>query len=412
MYLSSPFICCHSGLNSVINSIPLESGDEIICLSLTYGSTKKIMSNACARSGATLKVVEIALPIRSPESVISLFKKELTNRTKLVVLDQITSNTAMILPIADMSLLSRDVGAIVIIDAAHALFSQDCSIYSPDQEVLSDDIILPSDHNSKSDTIDNRSNHGDNHHHTYNKKYVCIADFADVWITNAHKWMSNPKGCAFMWISPIMALRLRPAIISHGYVPNNQNCLNKGREEEEKYFDRNHETSSTTELINEVQHNKSSSFINSKYSGHYIAPDKLLSSYSWDGCRDYSALLTMPSAISLWGRLSNHINTSNNFHNRSNKIIHDSIGNHSLSLNTSKNDINSIHRRGDVKKKPKCDLSLFRNYNKKILDEANQLLSTEWGVSDDDFAAPKGMRENSPMSLVSTIITQYTIFSN
>ena len=391
-------------MNSVINSIPLESGDEIVCLSLTYGSTKKIMNSACARTGATLRIVEITLPISSPESVISLFKKELTSRTKLVVFDQITSNTAMILPIADMSLISKDAGAIVIIDAAHALFSQDCSIYNPDQEVLSDDITLPSDHNSKNFSNDYRSNHGDNNHHTKNckKRYVCIADIADIWITNAHKWMSNPKGCAFMWISPKMASQLRPAIISHGYVPNDQNYFNKGSKEEEKYFDRNNKTQSTSGLINEVDRNESSRFNDRQYLGHYIAPDKLLSSYSWDGCRDYSALLTMPSAISFWSKLSNHINRSNNFQNRNNKIIFDSDGNRSLSLTASKSDVNPLRGRNIIKKE-RCDLSVFRNYNQKILNEANQLLSKEWGVSEDDFAAPKGMRENSPMSLVSNI---------
>ena len=124
----------------MISSIPLKPGDEIVCLSITYGSTKKIMKDACVRTGATLRIINIPLPILSPESVILSVIKELNFNTKLIILDQITSNTAMILPIADISILCKQFGAIVLIDAAHSMFSQDCSIYTPDQEIFSSEL--------------------------------------------------------------------------------------------------------------------------------------------------------------------------------------------------------------------------------------------------------------------------------
>ena len=65
----------------------------------------------------------------------------------------------------------------------------------------------------------------------------------DYWITNGHKWLCTPKGCAFIWISPRMNTYTRPIIISHGFSPNNS----------------------------------SSPFTDKK---------KLLSSFAWDGCRD------------------------------------------------------------------------------------------------------------------------------
>ena len=130
------------GLNSVINSTPLKKGDEIVCLSVTYGSTKKILKAACERTGAKLIVVEVPLPISSPDDVASRLESVLGPATRLVVLDQVTSNTAMVLPIADLSLISRGVGATVVIDAAHALFSQDCSIYTANQRVH-DTLLLP-----------------------------------------------------------------------------------------------------------------------------------------------------------------------------------------------------------------------------------------------------------------------------
>ena len=57
---------------------------------------------------------------------------------------------------------------------------------------------------------------------------------------------------------------LRPAIVSHGYTPGDATDMSSNR---------------------------------------YAMKGKLLSSYVWDGCRDYSALLTIPSAISLWKKL-------------------------------------------------------------------------------------------------------------
>ena len=403
-------------MNSVIRSIPLEVGDEIICLSITYGSTKKIMKDVCTRSGATLKVVEIPLPVRSPESVISLLKKALTNRTKLVVLDQITSNTAIMLPIADMALYSKDAGATVIIDAAHALFSQDCSIYTPDQEVFGNDITLPSNYDRKSsnrnelDSIKNDINNYSKitdslkNHENYDvnkkiKKKICIADFADIWITNAHKWMSGPKGCAFMWVSPRMALKLRPAIISHGYVSNEKDFLRRTivRNEKEGNYDDKNTTQLKTDLESECESNNLN---DSKYLGHYIASNKLLSSFSWDGCRDYSALLTMPSAIAFWGKLSNSIKKKNEIQRDNYPTEFDNIENHNFTKNY-RHDIDC--GTNDIKKKKqRYDLTIFRNYNRNLLKDANQLMSKEWGVGDDDFAAPQGMREYSPMSLVST----------
>jgi aspartate carbamoyltransferase regulatory subunit len=119
-----------AGLNSVINSINLIKEDEVICLSLTYGSTKKMLLDKCYQTGAKLKIVEIAFPILSKETIINTVANALSNKTRLVVIDHITSNTGLVLPIIELSKLCKQSGAIVVIDAAHALFSQDVSINS------------------------------------------------------------------------------------------------------------------------------------------------------------------------------------------------------------------------------------------------------------------------------------------
>lgn len=118
-------------------------------------------------------------------------------------------------------------------------------------------------------------------------------------------------------------------------------------------------------------------------SRQYIAPGKLLSAYSWDGCRDYSALLTMPSAISLWSSLADKVRESSTEDNRQHE-------------NTS-----TVRRRQESQG---SDLAILRNYNRSLLSEASQLLSKEWGVSEDEYPASRDMREKCPMALVSVAV--------
>jgi hypothetical protein len=118
-------------------------------------------------------------------------------------------------------------------------------------------------------------------------------------------------------------------------------------------------------------------------SRRYIAPGKLLSAYSWDGCRDYSALLTMPTAISLWSSLANKVRKSASEKNRQDK--------NTVTLRESQESSNS-------------NLEVLRSYNRSLLAEASLLLSEDWGISEDEHPAPRDMREHCPMALVSVTV--------
>ena len=340
-----------AGLNSVLNSLPLVPGDELVCLSVTYGSTKKILKDACTKSGATLNILSLPLPIESEATVIATMKAALTasnGRIKAVVIDQITSNTAFCMPVLALAKLCQQAGAVVIVDAAHAMFSQDCALYRPQ-------LIHPE--NTSTRFVPSNIAQA-------TPESTAIADVVDVWLTNGHKWLSAPKGCAFMWVSPRMEGRLRPAIISHGYVAGDG--LTAGR---------------------------------------YAAREKLLSSYAWDGCRDYAALLTVPTAISLWNRLSAHVqsnssSSSSSSISSSSSSSSNSSSNSSSSASSSRNSKNSSGSNNDSTC-PQIDrLAPLRQYNRSLLAEATAMLADEWEVTEDDFAAPLSMRTESPMSLV------------
>ncbi|WP_456843689.1 aminotransferase class V-fold PLP-dependent enzyme [Bradyrhizobium sp. USDA 4510] len=93
-------------------------------------------------------------------------------RTRLVILDHVSSPTATVFPVRELTALCREAGAKVLIDGAHA------------PGMLSLDI--PS-----------------------------IG--ADWYVGNCHKWLMAPKGSGFLWASPANQAETHPLVISHGY---------------------------------------------------------------------------------------------------------------------------------------------------------------------------------------------------
>lgn len=287
-----------TGINAAVNSIKLGKGDVVMCYSLTYGSTKKILTDLCNRTGAVLRIVHIPLPIKSSEFVIKETRNAMCSKTKLVIIDHITSNTAVEMPIDVLGMIAKSAGAAVVIDAAHTLFTKDIAIY-------------PNTDPSSSGT-------------------ASISTYADYWISNTHKWLCNSKGCAFMWVSPARLAHTRPCIISHGYEAGN---------------------------VSDGTHTYASQF-------------KLLSSFAWDGCRDYAALLTTTSAINTWNSDS---------------------GDNVL-----------------------CKYKV-RSYMNDLLKDAVSVMYREWSLNSDDVVCPLNMKQNLPMTLVplpamiaSTKVGEYT----
>jgi hypothetical protein len=88
----------------------------------------------------------------------------------------------------------------------------------------------------------------------------------------------------------------------------------------------------------------------------------------------------MPSAISLWSSLADKVKDSASENDRQDK--------------------NTVTLR-ERHESSSSNLEIIRSYNRSLLSEASQVLSKEWGVSEDEYPAPTDMRENCPMALVS-----------
>lgn len=159
------------GCNAVLRSLNLSPGDELMVLSHGYGAVVKTARYVAGRSGA--RVTEVALPFPRPsdDAVIANLAATLTPRTRIAILDHITSASALLLPIAAMIDACHAAGVPVLVDGAHA----------PGNVTLD----IP-------------------------------ATGADWYVGNCHKWLMAPKGCAFLWARPERQDGLHPVTISHG----------------------------------------------------------------------------------------------------------------------------------------------------------------------------------------------------
>ncbi len=161
------------GINAVLQSLKFKSGDELLTTNHVYNAVRKAMTHAAARSGATYREISIPLPIQSPEQIANAVINSLSDKTRLLVIDHVTSPTALIFPVLKISAACRERRIDVLIDGAHA----------PGMVELN----VPSLR-------------------------------APFYAGNLHKWICAPKGSAFLWVDQTRRNEIHPVIISHHYL--------------------------------------------------------------------------------------------------------------------------------------------------------------------------------------------------
>ena len=158
--------------NAILNSLRFSSRDEILINDHIYPAVRKTVQHIAGRTGAHVIEAQVPFPVSDPSAVVEAVAACLTERTRLVVFDHVTSPTAVIFPTHELTKVCHAAGARVLIDGAHA----------PGMLALD----IP-------------------------------AIGADWYVGNCHKWLMAPKGSAFLWSSPESQAELHPLVISHGY---------------------------------------------------------------------------------------------------------------------------------------------------------------------------------------------------
>jgi isopenicillin-N epimerase len=161
-----------TGVNAVLRSIELRPGDEILANSHTYFAVRQAIRECCRRTGARLVEARIELPVLNEKYLEEKILEKFSRRTKLLVLDHISSPTGLIFPVKRLARYARARGVQVLVDGAHA----------PGQIALD----IPS-------------------------------LGVDWYAGNCHKWLYAPKGSAFLWARRGAQRGLHPPVISHGY---------------------------------------------------------------------------------------------------------------------------------------------------------------------------------------------------
>jgi isopenicillin-N epimerase len=161
-----------SGVNAILRSLDLSAGDEILITDLVYGAVGNAADYVARRHGAAVRRVELPYPITDPAEVVEAVGAALTPRTKIVIIDHITSESALILPVAAIADHCRAKGVAVLVDGAHAPGA------------------IPLDIPSLG---------------------------VDWYVGNLHKWCWSPRSCAILWVDPDRQATVKPLSISWGY---------------------------------------------------------------------------------------------------------------------------------------------------------------------------------------------------
>jgi len=160
-----------TGANAVLQSFPLRPGDEILVSDLAYGGVVNAARYIARRAGAEVRTVEMPHPVRDPGAVADAFASALGPRTRLALVDHITAESALVLPLAEIARRCRAKGVAVLADGAHA----------PGAIALD----IPS-------------------------------LGVDWYVGNLHKWAWTPRSSGILWAAPERQADLHPTVISWG----------------------------------------------------------------------------------------------------------------------------------------------------------------------------------------------------
>jgi isopenicillin-N epimerase len=161
-----------AAINAVLRSLDFEPGDEILLHSHSYGAVRQAVRFVCDRTGAKSVEPRVRVPVRDAAELVQALAGALSARTRLVIVDHISSPTGVIWPVAEIIALARSQGAQALVDGAHA----------PGQLELD----VP-------------------------------ALGADWYAGNCHKWLFAARGCGFLWSRRAAQVQLHPLAISHAY---------------------------------------------------------------------------------------------------------------------------------------------------------------------------------------------------
>jgi isopenicillin-N epimerase len=161
-----------TGVNAVVRSYPFVAGDEILITDHVYNACRNVVDHAAQQTGARVVIARLPFPLASPDDAVQAILDAVGPRTRLALVEHITSPTALVLPAQRLVAELKAIGVETLVDGAHAPGMIDLDI----------------------DAIG-----------------------ATFYTGNCHKWLCAPKGAGFLHIHPDHDGEILPAVLSHGY---------------------------------------------------------------------------------------------------------------------------------------------------------------------------------------------------
>lgn len=109
-----------TGANAVLRSLPLAAGDEILITDLGYGGVANAARYAARERRAVLRTVETPDPGGGPSAFVAAIEGALGGRTRLAIVDHVTAESALVLPVNEIAARCRARGVALLVDGAHA----------------------------------------------------------------------------------------------------------------------------------------------------------------------------------------------------------------------------------------------------------------------------------------------------
>jgi isopenicillin-N epimerase len=109
-----------AGINAVLRAQRFAAGDEIVLFDHAYGAIVNAASSIGGAQGAVVTRATLPETLRSPQDAVDALERALTDRTRLAILDHVTSSSALLLPIAELVRVCHARGVRVLVDGAHA----------------------------------------------------------------------------------------------------------------------------------------------------------------------------------------------------------------------------------------------------------------------------------------------------
>lgn len=98
----------------------LNPGDEVLTTTHDYPRMITTFKQRERRDGIALKQFDLPVPAENEAEVVDLFERNITSKTKLILMCHIVNITGQILPVKKVVQMARKKGIPVIVDGAHA----------------------------------------------------------------------------------------------------------------------------------------------------------------------------------------------------------------------------------------------------------------------------------------------------